>query len=104
MKTSDTWKFRPLVGKIMLGLVLAAMVGSMEVIPAFGKGDRHDNRRYERKGHGRDRGHYVYERGRRVYRPYVYMEPVYVAPPVVYAPPPAPGISIWLPPIIIPLR
>jgi len=103
MKTSSTGKFRPLVGKIMMGLALAAMIGSIDVAPALGKNDKHDNRRYEQRRRGHDRGHYVYERGRRVYRPY-YLAPVYVPPPVIYAPPPAPGISIWFPPIVIPLR
>lgn len=111
MKTSNASKFKPLVGKIMMGLLLAAMIGSIDVAPALGKDDHgrgggHDKGRYEQRGRGPDRGHYVYERGRRVYRPYYYgySEPVYVPPPVIYAPPPAPGISIWLPPIVIPLR
>ena len=106
MKTStSTWKFRSLAGKVTIGLVLAAMIGSIDVAPALGKNDKHDNGRYEQRGRGHDRGHYVYERGRRVYRPYYgYQEPVYVAPPVIYAPPPAPGISIWFPPIVIPIR
>jgi hypothetical protein len=101
MKKSRTWYFRSIVGKIMMGLVLAAMVGSIDVAPALSKdkSGKHDNGRYENRGRGNDRGHYVYERGRRVYRPYVYRERVYVPPPVVYAPPPPPGISIFFPPI-----
>ena len=85
----------------MMGLVLAAMIGSIDVAPALGKDKRgkHDNR-YENRG---DRGHYVYEQGRRVYRPYGYgyRERVYVPPPVIYAPPPPPGIRIFFPPIFI---
>jgi hypothetical protein len=46
-------------------------------------------------------GHYVYERGRRVYRPYGYRERFYFPPPVIYAPPPPPGISIFFPPFLI---
>lgn len=103
MKISRSWNFRSIAGKIMMGLVLSAMVGSMDVAPAFGKdkGGRHDNRRYENRGHGHDRGHYVHERGRRVYRPYGYRERVYLPPPVVYAPPEPPGIRIFFPPIFI---
>ena len=102
MKTSSTWSFRSIVGKIMMGLVLVAMIGSIDVAPALGKDKRgkHDNR-YENRG---DRGHYVYVQGRRVYRPYGYRERVYYAPappPVIYAPPPPPGISIFFPPIYI---
>jgi hypothetical protein len=103
MKTSNTWSFRSIVGKIMMGLVLAAMIGSIDVAPALGKdkGGKHDNARYEQRGRGHDRGHYVYERGRRVYRPYGYREQVYVPPRVIYAPPSPPGISIFFPPIFI---
>jgi hypothetical protein len=90
----------------MMGLVLAAMIGSIDVAPALGKDDHerrgnHDNGRYEQRGRGHDRGHYVYVQGRRVYRPYGYRERVYVPPRVIYAPPPPPGISIFFPPIFI---
>ena len=86
-----------------MGLVLAAMVGSIDVAQALGKDKwgKHDNGRYEQRRRGNDRGHYVYERGRRVYRPYGYRERVYLPPPVIYAPPPPPGISIFFPPIFI---
>jgi len=105
MKTSGKWNFRSIVGRIIPGLVIAAMIGSMDVVPALakdghkGKG-RHDNGRYEKKGRGHDRGHYEYDHGRRVYRPYGYYAP---PPPVFYAPQPhiQPGISIMLPSIYI---
>jgi Ni/Co efflux regulator RcnB len=101
MKTSS---FRSIGGKIMMGLVLATIIGSMEVTPALAKDDhnrkeKHDKGRYEHRGRGYD--HDRYERGRRVYRPYGYRERVYVSPPVYYEPPPPPGISIFLPPILI---
>ena len=99
MKTSSTWSFRSIVGKIMMGFVLVAMIGSIDVAPALGKDNRGKQaNRYENR---RDRGHYVYERGRRVYRPYGYRERVYVSPPVIYAPPRPPGFSIFFPPIFI---
>jgi hypothetical protein len=99
MKTSSTSNFRSIVGKIMMGLVLASMIGSIDVVPALG---RDDNRgRYENRGRGYD---HRYE-GRRNYRPYGYYghrERVYYPPPpVVYAPPPPPGIGIFFPPIFI---
>ena len=124
MKTSSAWKFKPLIpingisvltkffsagktqkrisnllmGKVMMGLALIAMIGSIDVAPALGKNDKHDNRRYEQQGRGYDRHRQV----RRVYRPYYgYRERVYVAPRVIYEPPPPPGISIWFPPIVI---
>jgi hypothetical protein len=101
MKTSSAWNFGSIVGKIMMGLVLAAMIGSIDVAPALGKDDhkdkgRHDNGRKELRGPGYDHGRY--ERGRRDYRPYGYG---YAPPPVIYAPPPQPGISVFFPPVII---
>ena len=98
MKTSNTWSFRSIVGKIMMGLVLAAMIGSIDVVPALGKNDKHDKGRYEQRGRGYDRDRY---QGRRDYRPYGYRERVYVEPPVIYAPPRPPGFSIFFPPIFI---
>ena len=106
MKTSDAGNFRSMAGKMMLGLVVASMIGGIWVAPAGagdreyreGRGGRYDNRGYEGRGHWRDGDRY---RGRRVYRSYQYVEPVYVAPPVYYAPQPAPGISIFLPTIHI---
>jgi len=94
MKTSSTWNFRSIVGKIMMGLVLAAMIGSIDVAPALGK-DNH--KRFGKH----DNGRYVYVQGRRVYQPYGYRERVYVPPPVIYAPPPPPGIGIFFPPVYI---
>jgi hypothetical protein len=102
MKTSSGWNFRSMAGKIMMGLVLAAMVGSIDVVPALGKDNnqRRDNDRYEQRGRGHDRGRHA-PLNRRVYRPYGYREPVYVPPRVIYSPPPPPGISIFFPPIFI---
>jgi hypothetical protein len=104
MKTSSTWNFRSIVGKMMMGLVLAALIGSIDAAPALGKDKRgkHDNGRYEQRGRGQDRGHYVQERGRRVYRPYGYRDRIYIPPPVIYAPPQPPGISIFFPPFFFP--
>ncbi len=101
-----------MVGKITLGLVLAGLIGSVHVAPAFADDDdhergerweRHDHDRYEHRGRGYDERHrhgqYRRERYRREYLPYGYRERVYIEPPVVYAPPPPPGISIFLPPL-----
>jgi hypothetical protein len=113
MKTANKWNFWSISGKIMMVFVLATMIGSMDVAPAFargnqgrggghggGRGHGYGGGRYYR-GHGYARGHYGYDR--RVYRPYGYGygERVYVPPPVIYEPPPPPGIGIFLPPLII---
>jgi len=106
MKTPGTWNVRSIMGKVMLGLVLAAMTGSLNVLPSYGDdnhggGRGHDNGRYEKRGHGHDRDRYYYRNGRRYDRQTVYRERVYVAPPpVIYAPPEPVGLSIFLPPII----
>ncbi|MEN6318198.1 MAG: hypothetical protein ABFD82_05535 [Syntrophaceae bacterium] len=102
MKTSSTWNFRSIAGMIIMGLVLAAMVGSIDVGPALAKnkGDhksmgRHDNGRYDHRGRG-------YDHNRRYYGHYGHRErDYYPPPPVVYAPPPPPGIGIFFPPIFI---
>jgi hypothetical protein len=77
----------------MMGLVLASMIGSIDVVPAIGR-DRDDRGRYEQRGH-------AYGHNKRVYRSYGYRERVYVPPRVIYAPPPPPGIGIFFPPVYI---
>jgi hypothetical protein len=102
MKTSRKWSFRSIAGKVMLGLVLAAMIGSIGVAPALGKDNhkrmgKHDKGRYEHRGRG-----YEHRRDYRPYGHYGHRERVYYPPPpVVYAPPPPPGIGIFFPPIFI---
>ena len=121
MKTSSTWKFKSLMCKIMIGLVLGVMIVSIGAVPALAKdgdkrmekndnrGDKykhmekHDNRgnKYKEYGYDHDRYYYGHQ-----YRPYRnehrrYRERYYAPPPVIYAPPPRPGISIFFPPIII---
>lgn len=91
-----------------MGLVLALMIGSINVAPALARNDHKSYKKYD-KGHYNDRygkRGYYYNHGKRVYRPrhyYGYRERVYYPPPppVVYAPPPPPGIGIFFPPIFI---
>ncbi len=75
----------------MMGLLLVLMIGSIDVAPAFGRDHhknkgRHDNRRYEHRGHG--------------YRPYD-KKRVYFHPRVIYVPPRPRGIDFFFPRIII---
>jgi len=92
MKTSSTWNFRSIVGKIMLGLVLVSMIGSIDVLPALGR-DNYRGRGYYNHREYRPYGYYGHSgyRGRAYYPP----------PPVYYAPPPPPGIGIFFPPFFI---
>jgi len=127
MKTTKTWTFGSIVSKMMMGLVLAAMIGSMDVGSALGRDNnerkgKHDNGRYDKRGRGDDhyrydkkgrggdhyryqdrtrRGYYHDLHGRRVYRYYNYRERIYVPPQPIYEPPPPFGIGIFFPPIII---
>jgi hypothetical protein len=102
MKTSSTWNYKTIVGRIMMGLVLTIMIGSMDVGPALAH-DGHnrwrdyDHDRYEHRGRWYDHGRYEYrgrgyDHGRYGYRGYG-------PPPVIYAPPPPLGIGIFFPPI-----
>lgn len=108
MKTSGgTRGFRSIVGKVTMGLVLAAMIGSLDVATAIardehrhGGGHHESHRGYRVRGHDRGRHHGRYLRS----HAYGYREPVYVTQPAYYAPPvyyapqaPAPGINIFLP-------
>ena len=95
MRTSNTRAgiFRSTVGKIVMALACASMIGGIFITPAYSE------------DHGRREGyqkHRRYKQSRRVYQPprrYYYSEPVYVPPPVVYAPAPyqSPGITIVFP-------
>ena len=87
MRTSNARAsiFSSTVGKIVMALVCASMIGGVFIAPAFARNN---------KGY--------YKHGRRVYQqPYrrYYPEPVYAPPPVVYYPEPyqSPGISIVFP-------
>ncbi len=105
-----------MLDRIIRGLVLAIIIGGMDVVPALADGDHdrwrgNDNGRYENRERGygheryehRGRGWYDrdrYEnRGRRWYG-HGYRGRGY-GPPAVYAPPPPPGIGILFPPIFI---
>jgi hypothetical protein len=85
-----------IVGKLLMALIFASVIGGLSAGPALsdndhrGKQGRHDNRSWH-NNHGRE-----------VYRPYRYRpEPIYAPPPVIYVPLPSPGISIFFSPIHI---
>ena len=105
MRTSNTraGKFRSTVGKIVMALAFALMIGGILIAPAFGvesygRGEYGEHGRYQHGQYQQGR----YQRGRRGYqhRTYYYSEPVYAPPVDVYVPTPWPGISIVFPIII----
>ena len=101
----------PTAGKILVALAFASMIGGLSVGTALGDDNdwrqaqqnrreqnrrEQDRREYERDRRGnavwRDNGGWRDERGGwHAYRP------VYVPPPVVYAPAPSPGIHLFFP-------
>lgn len=98
MKTSNTQgrTFGSTVGRIMMALACASMIGGIFITPAFS--DDHG----KHKGYQKQRRYKHYRRVEP--RPhYYYSEPVYAPPPVIYAPDRylSPGISIVFPPIHI---
>jgi len=102
MKTEGSWNCRSIVGKVMVGLMVTAMMGAVSVLPAQSNDndrriERHDNGRSDHRGRGYERNRH--KRDRRHYRAPVYRERVYVEPRVIYAPPRPPGVSIFLPPL-----
>ena len=111
MKTSSRWSLRSIAGKVLFGLALTAMIGSINVVPSYADNDRnrgrqYDNRRNDHRAAGYDRnrhgGHGRWH-DRRGYRYYEdgYRHRIYAPPPVFYAPPPEPGIRIFFPPVYI---
>ena len=99
------------MGKITMGLVLAAMIGSIDIAPAIAKGGGggggagghekmgHDNGRSEHRGPGYEHGRGGV--GKRDYRNDGYRGRAYRSRSVVYAPPRPPGVSVFFPPVII---
>jgi hypothetical protein len=87
-------------GTILVALALGSLIGGPALGTAFG--DDHDRRQGQQYRDGRERdrrdnggwhdnGGWRDNRGWHAYRP------VYAPPPVVYAPSPSPGISIFFP-------
>lgn len=89
-----------IVGKILMALIFASVIGGLSAGPALGK---NNNRGYGPKQKGwHDNRRWHHDRGYRPYRYYRYApEPIYAPPPVIYAPLPSPGISVFFPPIHI---
>ena len=100
MRTSNTRarKFDSKVGKIVMALVFALMIGGIFIAPAFGV-ESYGRGEYDQRGQYQ-RGRY--EHSRRGYQSRTYYSSTHVyAPPLdVYVPTPSPGISIVFPIII----
>jgi len=85
-----------IVGKIMMALIFASLIGGIYAGPALGQ-DTYRRQGPQPRGYYDQRGYYDH-RGRPVYRPRGYYHPgPRYGPPVFPVPVPSPGISIFLP-------
>jgi hypothetical protein len=88
-------------GKILVALAFASMIGGLSVGTALGDDngrrqaqqnrDRHERDRRDNRGWHDNRGWYDNRGHWHAHRPF------YAPPPVVYAPAPSPGVSIFFP-------
>jgi hypothetical protein len=89
-----------MAGTILVALALGSLIGGPFVGTALGEDhDRRPTQQY-RGGHerdGRDTGAWRDHGGWRDNRGWHAYRPVYAPPPVLYAPSPSPGISIFFP-------
>jgi len=89
-------KHKFIIGKIIMALFLAVLIGGISTASAEPK----EGRGYKKNMHKRYEQRRPYYKSH--YRPYYEPRRVYVPPPVYYAPPPPPwGVEIFLPPIVI---
>jgi hypothetical protein len=107
MSTSNTRAkhVRSTVGTIVMALTFASVIGTISPVPVLGQennrrqgyqeGTRQQRLGYEERGwQARQRQD---EGGWRVYQSHRYPVPLYVPPPVVYAPYRSPGVSLFFP-------
>lgn len=87
---------RATAGKMLLAVALASTLGGLSVGPALAD-DRDRRQEQQNRAWQQEQARARYERDRRDYHRRQTYRPVYVPPPVVYAPAPSPGISIFFP-------
>lgn len=85
---------RPILGKLVLALACAGVLG-LSAAPAFAQNHNGRDNHGNNGRHGNNGWHNGHDRNWRGhgYQP----QPVYVPPPVYYPPQPSPGISLFLP-------
>ncbi len=89
---------RSIANKVLIGLIFASLIGFLSPSTAFAdrdKGHRRGHQGYY--GKHNSRGKHNNNRGYRSGYNYNYAQPVYVPPPVYYAPQQSPGINLFLP-------
>ena len=117
MKSSESQpKFFTTSGRrAVMSLALASVMGCMSISPALAErnydhdrdqrgdygqrgwhGDHHDEWRGERHREWREHQRSYWSRSEYP-QPYIYAQPMYVAPPAYYEPRRSPGVSLYLP-------
>jgi hypothetical protein len=91
-----TKNVRAIAGKMLLAVALASALGGLSVGPALGD-DRDWRREQQNRAWQQEQERARYERYRRDYHRRQVYRPIYAPPPVVYAPAPSPGISLFFP-------
>ena len=81
-------------GKFVIALALASATVGLSISPAFADNDDHGRNGRDHRRDDHRRGEWYHPEYR---HPYVYAQPVYVPPPVYYAPRQSPGISLFFP-------
>jgi hypothetical protein len=105
ISTKQARNLRPTIGKILMALAFASVIGGMTVSSALGQHNENRSRAAHDRGRYDDRNqNYNYNRNDRrnqraywpTYQyqyPYRYSQPVYAPPPAYYYPDQRPGIS-----------
>jgi uncharacterized protein HemX len=87
---------RATAGKMLLAVALASALGGLSVGLELGD-DRDRRQEQQNRARQQEQERARYERDRRDFHRRQTYRPVYVPPPVVYAPAPSPGISLFFP-------
>ena len=100
ISTKQARNFTPTIGKIVMALAFASLIGGLSISPTLAARDDGRDRGAWNADHGQ-RGQHddreAYGRRAEYRRHYRYEQPVYAPPPVYYEPRQSPGISFFLP-------
>ena len=107
ISTKQARNFRPTIGKIVIALAFASVMGGMIISSALGQYNQYNQSNESRTRAAQDRNqndnrNRNARRDQRAYRPayqhpYHYSQPVYAPPPAYYYPDQRPGISLQSP-------
>ena len=96
--TTRAQQGRSIVGKIVLALTVVAMMVGLSMGPARSEENERRDKQQERDQHARQsyqRAHQPAPHARQSYQRAHQSYGYYAPPPVIYVPPPSPGISLF---------